>query len=450
MATSDGWKSALIKNRNGVVPCLSNLITIFGNEPKWRGVLAYDALAQRVVKKKTPPWHDDDRPLEEGTGHWVDEDAIRAASWAAREWECTPTSIMADQAVMVVARRQTFHPVRDWLDVAETRWDQKPRVDDWLIRLAGASDTPYTRAVCRMFLLGAVARIYEPGCKVDHTLVLEGKTGRGKSTLLRDLFGAEWFLETEMDLGSKDFFQALRGKWGVELSELDSISRGELSKIKAVLTKRIDTYRESFGRHTRDYPRQCVFAGTTEEDQYLKDDRGNRRFLPVATGIIKLGAVARERTQLWGEAAWRYRHGGADGRGEAWHLQDAALVKAFEDEQEQRRQVHPWESAIARYLHSSRFVERGVTTADVLEALKIPIRDQTRFEEMHVGGILKKLGWERVRLRVAGERAYLYKPVDPAAWCPARRSERTGKATTPKTVPFLVRRPKRPDQRGDR
>ena len=126
-----------------------------------------------------------------------------------------------------VAQMKRIHPVRDYLDTL--KWDKKKRIDTWLMRFGGAEDTPYVRAVSRMFLVAAVARIYRPGCKVDHTLVLEGAQGIGKSTLLKHLFSEEFFLELSTELGTKDCLQSLRAKWGIELAELDSLSRTEIS-----------------------------------------------------------------------------------------------------------------------------------------------------------------------------------------------------------------------------
>lgn len=408
VAPSTAWKSILLKNRQGVMPCLANVVAILAHEPAWAGVFAFDEFTHQAIKLKSPPWHDDYRPKGDLRGPWDEEDASRAATWISREWEATPSPQVVDQAVMVIAHQNPTHPVRDWLE--GLKWDRKPRVDTWLVRCAGAEDTPYVRAVSSMFMIGAVARVMKPGCKVDHTLVLEAKTGVGKSTLLKDLVGSEWFLETEMDLGSKDFFQALRGKWILELAELDSLSRGELSRVKAVLTKTVDSYRQSYGKRSKDYPRQCVFTGTTEEEAYLKDEKGNRRFWPVPITRVTAGAVARERAQLWAEAVERYR------QGEKWHLTDRTMMGLFEREQEQRRQLDPWEGAIAAFLHGSRFVSRGVETGDILEQLRIPVRERTRAEEMRVGAILRKLGWARGRERIAGVQEYIYRPLDELAW----------------------------------
>ena len=402
----------LNSNRNGMTSSHKNVLLILQNEPAWKGVFAFDEFTSQIVKVKAPPWLPEDKPSGDQTGPWVESDAGRLASWITDSWpEIRPTLQTIHESVRIVAEANTVHPVRDWLN--GLKWNGKSRLDEWLITYAGAEDTPYVRAVGAMFMIGAVARIMRPGCKVDHTLVIEGKTGKGKSTLLRELVGEQWFLETEMDLGSKDFFQVLRGKWVLELAELDSLNKGELSKVKAVLTKRIDTYREAYGRYAKDHPRQCVFTGTTEEDRYLKDEKGNRRFWPVAAGVtgdIDIAGIIAARDQLWAEAVARYK------LGEQWHLTDKNMIAVFEAEQEQRREVDPWEIIIRQFLHGSRFVQRGVETSDIFDHLQIEPAKRTRGEESHIGKLLKKLGWERRRQRVHGERAYLYKPVDELQW----------------------------------
>jgi putative DNA primase/helicase len=406
-----GWRNDLATSQKGTyVACLSNLITILANEPDWQGVLAFNEFTSQIIKLKDPPWRADDRSGGKHAGPWTDADGIRAAAWITREWEdIRPNAHQTDQAIRVVAERKMLHPVRDWLK--DLKWDGASRADTWLINYAGASDNEYTRKVASMFLIGAVARAFDPGCKVDHTLILEGKTGKGKSTLLETLAGREWFLETEVEVGSKDFYQLLRGKWIVELAELDSINRGELTRVKAVLTKRVDTYRESYGRYSKDFPRQCVFTGTTEEDTYLRDEKGNRRFLGVDTsGELDIEGLGKAREQIWAEAVARYL------KGEKWFVTDPALKKRFEQEAERRRVRNPWEERMSTFLARvpARW-EKGVTTAEVLKHLSIEERDQTVVDQMKAASLLRMFGWERTRGRDwAGEREYRYFPSEEA------------------------------------
>ena len=187
--------------------------------------------------------------------------------------------------------------------------------------------------------------------------------GVGTSTLLKELVGEEWFLSPGMDVGSKDFFQQLRGKWLIELAELDSLSRGEVSQMKAVLTMTADSYRAPYSKHSTNYPRQCVFTGTTQMDALPEGREAHRSFCPVAVTSVVHGGVRMERLQLWAEATSRYLSG------ETWHLTNPVL----EGEQEQRRQVDPWETEVAKYLHGKRIATCGVAASEVFEALTIPL-----------------------------------------------------------------------------
>lgn len=407
-APSEAWKNSLVESRGQIAACQSNLNSIFTNEPAWKGVIAYNEFTEQIVKLKDPPWHDDDRPAGKLTGPWSDGDSVCAAAWVTREWEdIKPSDLMVEKAIRNIAKKNPIHPVRDWLK--SLKWDGKARLDMWLVDVAGAEETLYARAVGAMFVISAVARAFEPGCKVDHTIVLEGDQGIGKSSLIRELVGEEWFLETGIELGSKDSYQVLHGKWIVELAELDSLNRSELTRVKNFLTARIDSYRPSYGRTRMDFPRQCVFAGTTNEEVYLKDDTGGRRFWPIKCTKVNLQLLREIRDQIWAEAVARYQ------AGEKWHVTDKKLIGLFEDEQEFRRQHDGWQRLVHEWLieHPRRW--EGVGTEDILErAIDYPKKDQHGFEAVRVGKILRKLGWERVRGRIGGDRHYVYKPT-PAA-----------------------------------
>lgn len=187
-----------------------------------------------------------------------------------------------------------------------------------------------------MTLVSAVARAFEPGCKVDTMLVLEGKQGVGKTRFTRELFGADWYAEATASPGDKDFFQVLQGRWVMEIGEMESFTKAEVGKIKQAVTAQQDTFRASYGRFVKTYPRQCVFVGTTNENQYLRDPTGARRFLPIRVNTIDVDRIIRERDQLWAEAVHLYREGF-----DYWTLPaDAAR------EQERRYQADTWEETI--------------------------------------------------------------------------------------------------------
>jgi hypothetical protein len=217
--------------------------------------------------------------------------------------------LVAD-AAMSVAKRLQYHPICD--DLRSRPHDGVERLDTWLVRHAGAEDTPYIRAVGRKFIIQMVARVMEAGCKADHTLVLSGPQGQNKSTACRILAGADYFSDTLPSItGDKtDAIRHLQGKWLVELAELAPSRKSESEDLKAFLSGAVDRVRLPYARFDERFPRQCVFVGTTNEDQFLRDATGGRRFWPVVVRqVIEIEALAEERDQIFAEAFAAYEAG---------------------------------------------------------------------------------------------------------------------------------------------
>jgi putative DNA primase/helicase len=325
-------------------------------------------------------------------GDWTDIDSIRAACWLSDKHGIDLSSSAIFEAIQAAAAKNRVHPVRDWLE--GLRWDAKPRAATWLVDVFGCDNTPYVRAVGTAWLIACVARILRPGCKVDTVPILEGEQGIGKSSALRALVGDDWFLELSIsDVSSTDAMQVLRRKWVAEMPELDGWSRAETSHLKGYVSRQTDTYRPSYGRGARDFPRQCTFIGTTNAKEYLKDETGNRRFWPVACrrGDVELVRAIRE--QLWAEAVARFQ-----GR-EPWHITDPALLAVFTEEQDARYRSDPWEQLVSAWLEKPADPPwphrkiHGVTTADVLRgALGIDSGKITQVDSNRMGAVLRRLG----------------------------------------------------------
>lgn len=396
------WDTHLLTNKQGgYLPCLSNATAILTHRIEWHNVIAYDAFAGAVVKKKNPPWSDDTAPEDDTLGDWTREDSLRAAVWITREYNCPIPDHIVDAAVQIIAARWQTHPVRDYLN--ELRWDKKPRIDDFLVRVAAAEDNIYTRAVTKNFFISAVARVLKPGEKVDAMLILEGEQYLGKSGLFKALASESWFFDSSFDIGSKDGYQALRRKWIIEWPELDALSRSGISKVKAFMSSAKDSYRPSYGRATIDVPRQCVFVGTVNPDGagYLNDPTGARRFWPVRVGKMDLKAVREERDQLWAEAFVRYR------KTEAWHLHDLKLLKAAAKEAEERRVRDPWEASVLAWLSRHSRVKNGVTTELLLEkAIAMAPDRRTRADQMRMARVLQVIGWTTIKRGTDKTRRY--------------------------------------------
>jgi predicted P-loop ATPase len=404
---------------------LANLIAIFARDPRWSGALAYHVLREGVVITAAPPWNDDERGAP-SSGDWTEQASTCATSWLSRAWGIDVASKLVEEAIEAVARRTVLDPLGTYL--RGVTWDGTPRIDTWLSAFCRVDDTTYSRAVGARWLISAVARALRPGCQVDCVLILEGLQGKGKSSALRALCPDEsLFFDDKLDIGSKDAAQSLRGKWLIELGELSALSRSELSDQKSFITRRVDSYRPSFGRRARDFARRCVFAGSTNEESYLRDEE-NRRYWPVLCKLGKGGGetidfegLAAVRDQLWAEAVDRYR------AGERWYADTPELVALCQEQQELRAQADPWEQWIGDWLDvqlkkcEARLLAercdcvrcRGVTTGAILSgALALEKGRQTRAEEMRAAAVLRRLGWIKGTLASrAGSRVRPYFPA---------------------------------------
>jgi predicted P-loop ATPase len=407
------WFNLLTRTKDGetVKPTLANLLLIFGNHAAWSGVLAHNERSLQDMIISPPPFDlDAPTPVQLDDHH-----AALCCLWLANHMDVSAPSALTHEAMATVAKKRPFDPCRDYFD--SLKWDGTPRADTWLTDYANAKPSDYLAAISSKWLISAVARTYTPGDQVDTMLVLEGKQGTRKSSLLRTLAGAEYFSDQVKQIDSKDTLMLLHGPLIVEHSEMDSLNRKEVSAVKAFVTVRVDHFRPPYGRTTKSYPRRCIFAGTTNEEIYLKDMTGGRRFWPVKVGKINSSGIAKVRDQLWAEAVHRYQ------AGEPWHLSDPMEAVAAE-EQAARLQGDPWEPSVLSYLEENdkRWDMRAepafdddtavrifVTTDELLDkALSVPVERRKRADSMRVGEILKARGWIRTKRRVGKKPAYVY------------------------------------------
>ncbi len=261
------------------------------------------------------------------------------------------------------------------------------------------------RAIGRHFLISAVARIFDPGCKLDTMPIFEGEQGTYKSTALRVL-AYPWFTDEIAQIGTKDASMQVQGVWIVELSELEAMSRQEIAKVKAFLSRSTDRFRPSYGRHVVAFPRQCVLVGTTNSDSYLKDETGARRFWPVRCGTIDVEAIEADRDMLWAEAVDQYR------AGVVWWIEGPRLIGMAKREQDARYDADAWTDKIVDHL--AKLLKRDETETSVPEILLDVIGlPRERWEDRHqkrVGKIMaRQPEWLRFQKRIEGKHRWKYR-----------------------------------------
>jgi Virulence-associated protein E len=309
-----------------------------------------------------------------------------------KSFEFDPGLENVQQAAERACEENRFDPVCDHLDALH--WDGTPRLDRWVSTYLGAEDTALNRAIGRKTLIAMVRRAREPGCKFDYALVLEGPQGAGKSTALRILAGEDNFTDQPiLHLDTRSQQEALEGAWICELSELAGLRRTEVETIKNFLSKTEDNARPAYGRYYRDQPRRCIFVGTTNSDEYLKDDTGNRRFWSVRIGVIDLEALERDRDQLLAEAA------AAEAKGESLGL-PAEFYGAAAVQQDQRVIKDPWEDLLAGVTGKTINVDgvnvqERVSTSDLLTLhLRLAPDKITDLAAKRLRIVMRRLGWQ--------------------------------------------------------
>lgn len=339
-APASDWQAKLkFTMQGGIASCIENVVLILNGDPALAGCVGFNEMSHNIVATRSLPWR-----KVAGESQWTDADDADLRYYLERMYGLTGKEKIFD-GLNVVAMARRFHPVRDYLDGAV--WDGVPRLERLLVDFLGADDTPYTRAVTRKALIAAVARIYRPGVKFDYMLTLRGRQGIGKSALIAKL-GGPWFSDSFTTLQGKDAFEQVQGVWLMEIGELASMKKAEVEQIKLYLSKQIDRFRPAYGRRIQEFPRQCIFIGTTNEEQFLRDTTGNRRFWVVDTPHTPPRDMWSELTpavvaQVWAEAVALYR------KGEDLYL-PAELEAAARAVQETYEEENPHVGMVALYL----------------------------------------------------------------------------------------------------
>ncbi len=381
----------LDSNDKGVpFPNHSNIVYVLQHDPAY-GVecLWYDEFLDRVIVANSPirPWKDDD-------------DTKAAVDMQSRFGIRSVSLHVVASAVQYVARQRTRHVVREWLQ--SLVWDDTARIAHAFSDYWGAADDEYTRAASRNFFIGMAARILQPGCKLDTMPVFEGPQGVKKSTAL-EILGGEWYSASHETVGSLDFLQGLRGKWLIEIPELQGFTKADIRAVKNTLSRRADDYRKSYGRQHANYPRASVFAGTTNTYDWGEDETGLRRFWPIRCGDIATDLLLAARPQLFAEAVHAIHT-----HATWWEMpaQTAAI-------QASRQFRHEWTHTILDWCDLQP-LDDGVMIRDILLGpLKFEIsRIGDKRSQMLVAKILTLSGWQGKDEWKNGRTAKVWRKVD--------------------------------------
>jgi hypothetical protein len=335
-------------------------------------------------------------PINQWAGDMSDDAVQMIRKVIRHKYGFDPNEKNVRDACTQLCLENQFDPVVDYLDGLQ--WDGAPRLDTWLQRYMQAPDTELNRTIGRLVLIAAVRRARHPGTKFDQILVLESGEGKGKSTAIEILAGGRDYFSDSTILGKADREQqeAMCGVWLYEIADLSGMRKAEVEHVKAFASRTVDRARPAYGRYRVDRPRRTIFFATTNDDEYLKSENGNRRLWPVPVGRIDLQGLRRDRDQLWAEAA------ALEARHEPVDLPER-LWKEAGEEQNQRLESDEWASRIHNYVEVKQAPDYGIM--DVLvdnQFLQLLPSQVGQRERTRAGNILRRLGFTKFRKRLGG------------------------------------------------
>jgi len=332
-------KSLKYDNKGALRNTIDNAVIILENDPRVKDKLIYNEFSNRATVVGPLPWN------TEFNRDWGDDDDSGVRHFLENNYNLTGASKISD-AVTIVYQNHKMHPVREYLE--SLTWDGAERVETILIDYLGAEDSIYTKAVIRTHLTAAVARIMRPGCKYDTMLVLTGPQGIGKSTFIKFL-GKDWFNDSLDTVKGKEAYEQLQGSWLIEMGELTATRKADIEATKLFLSKTEDIYRVAYGRRTSRFKRQCIFWGTTNDREFLRDKTGERRTWPVDCGVVKptkevFKHLRDEVDQIWAEAVELYK------KGTKLHLTGVEAEEALKQQME-HAEDNPKKGLVEEYLN---------------------------------------------------------------------------------------------------
>jgi len=375
---------------NRPLKTLNNAVNYLITLPQIQDAFRFNVFSGMIEINSSAPWY-----KERGSRgpNLSDEDIVLLKYFLAKTMQVEFSQQSVLEAIIVVAHKRHYHPIRNYLNAL--KWDGVPRIDTWMIKYGHAIDTVYTRDVGRKILCAAVRRVFEPGCKWDYVLIVEGSQGIGKSTACR-ILGRNWAGDMQLDPHAKDSIAMMLGKWVIELSEMTALRWHDANSLKSFITREKDTVRLAYERHAKDFPRQSIFIGTVNPEHvgYLNDITGNRRYWIVRfNGQVDLVSLENDCDQLWAEARLRYEDEKPYLSGDAEKLQ---VLEA-----QARMPEDPMRSNVVRWVRDNPETME-ITTDGILEYLGVPMKSINRADQSRIAQALVEMGWDKVIMRDSG------------------------------------------------
>lgn len=360
------WKNQLNRNLtdNAVKNYLHNIYLILSNDENYKGKIGFNELKQM---------------RSYGSEDWNDLKDSYLKLYLEQKYGLVTSVESINHACNIVAAEHSYHPIRDYLN--SVQWDGIHRIKSVFSDFLGATDNLYTQSVAVITFVGAVARIFQPGVKFDTCTVFVGKQGTGKSKFIGKIaVKPEWFTDGVTTFDGKDFYESIQGKWIIELGEGTAFQKSIKERSKQAIASQQDFYRKPYGRHPEERPRQCVFLGTTNNYDFLKDETGDRRYYPIDVNIAKSTKnIDKDLTpeyvsQLWAEALQLYKNG------QCIYIQDSQVLALAEQEQRKHFDESPLQADIYNFLeipitanwYTLTLVQRTLYIAQYRDGTKTP------------------------------------------------------------------------------
>lgn len=340
----ESWTLELEIDKNGFYKSSNkNIVTILNNDKNLKGKIAYNLFSNRTMIKDDLPWK---KVFDKENGDpWQDSDDANLRMYMEVVYKIVSPYKIYD-GVAIIEKRNEYHPIREYLKCI--KWDNVCRIDTLMIDYLGADNCEYTKAITRKMLVAAVTRIFNPGAKFDNMMVLVGKQGIGKSYLI-SLLGKNWYSDSLNTVQGKEAYEQLQNAWILEMAELSATKKAETESVKHFISKTEDSYRQAYGRRVETFKRQCVFFGTTNDIEFLKDRTGNRRYWPLMVGVNKVKKDLfkelnkHEIDMIWAEAMHLYEN-------KEKLMLEGDILKEAELKQEQHLESNSKEGMIKEYL----------------------------------------------------------------------------------------------------